>query len=71
MSRRELVHEEPLMVRMDPGLKRRLKITAAQQGTDMNRMARTAISEYLDKIDRATAKATARSGSRRRTPQPD
>lgn len=46
---KELRYEEPLMVKLEPELKRRLKIEAARSGTDMSKMVREAIVEILDR----------------------
>ena len=52
MPRRELVLEQPLMVKVDPALKKRLKLEATRQGTDMSKMVRQAIVEHLEKVER-------------------
>jgi len=52
MPRRELQFEQPLMVKLTPQLKRRLKIEAVRQNTDMSKMVRQAIEEHLDKIEK-------------------
>jgi predicted transcriptional regulator len=57
-SKRELVLEEPLMVKVEPALKRRLKIEAARMGTDMSKMVRQAIMEHLDRIERRRTSRT-------------
>jgi predicted transcriptional regulator len=49
---RELVLDTPLMVKLDPTLKRRLKAAAAQRQTDMSKLTREAIARYLDELDR-------------------
>lgn len=49
---RELIHEKPLMVRLEPTLKRRLKRAAAELDTDMSKLTREALEEYLDRIER-------------------
>ena len=43
---------EPLMVKLEPDLKRRLKLAAVEHGTDMSKMVRRAIVEHLDHLDR-------------------
>ena len=49
---RELVYETPLMVKLDPQLKRRLKLAAVEYGTDMSKLVREAIAAHLDELDR-------------------
>jgi predicted transcriptional regulator len=49
---RELVLDTPLMVKLDPMLKRRLKAAAAERRTDMSKLTREAIARYLDELDR-------------------
>jgi predicted transcriptional regulator len=42
---------DPLIVKLDPELKRRLKVAAARSGTDMSKLTRRAIEEYLDRLE--------------------
>jgi hypothetical protein len=64
---RELVYDQPLMVKFPPDLKRRLKIEAARRGTDMSKITRIAVEEYLDRtgpgsqlVERLRGRATRR-----------
>lgn len=50
---REMRYEEPLMVKLEPELKKRLKIEAATTGTDMSKMVRAMIVADLDRRERA------------------
>jgi predicted transcriptional regulator len=45
---RPIVYDQPLIVKLESGLKRRLKMEAASQGTDMSKITRDAIEKYLD-----------------------
>jgi predicted transcriptional regulator len=47
------IGERTLIVRLDAELKQRLKIRAAVDRTDMSKIAREALGEYLDKLERA------------------
>jgi predicted transcriptional regulator len=49
---RELRYDQPLMVKLEPDLKRRLKIEAAASGTDMSKMVREMIANELDRRER-------------------
>ena len=51
MNKRPLTYYEPLMVKLEPALKRRLKIESVRRDTDMSKMTRQAIVEYLNRID--------------------
>ena len=53
---RQLVLETPLMVKLDKRLKERLKAAAADHHTDMSKIAREAITGYLDELDRKRRK---------------
>lgn len=46
---RDLRYEEPLMVKLEPELKKRLKVEAATSGTDMSKMVRAMIVAELDR----------------------
>jgi plasmid stability protein len=45
-------YNEPLMVKLEPALKRRLKIEAARNGTDMSKMVREMILRELESLER-------------------
>ncbi len=49
---RQLVLEETLMVKLEPELKRRLKVEAARQGTDMSKITRKLLLAHLDEVGR-------------------
>jgi plasmid stability protein len=49
---REMRYNEPLMVKLEPTLKRRLKIEAARSGTDMSKMVREMILRELESLER-------------------
>ena len=53
---RTAIHEQLLMVKLSPALKRRLKRAAAKQHTDMSKLTREAIVEHLERLDQ-TARA--------------
>ena len=46
---RSVRYEEPLMVKLEPELKRRLKVEAARSDTDMSKLVRALIVEELDR----------------------
>lgn len=45
------------MVKLEPELKQRLKVEAARRGTDMSKLTREALSEYLERLPSAPAHA--------------
>ena len=47
------IGQRTLIVRLEPQLKHRLKVRAALDRTDMSKIAREALEDYLDKLDRA------------------
>jgi hypothetical protein len=57
---RELRHDEPLMVKLEPELKRWLKVEAAASGTDMSKMIRALIVAERDRRERLRAKGQGR-----------
>jgi hypothetical protein len=57
---RELRYDEPLMVKLEPELKRWLKVEAAASGTDMSKMIRALIVAERERRERAPAKERAR-----------
>ena len=57
-NKRPLTYYEPLMVKLEPALKRRLKIESVRQETDMSKMTRQAIIEFLNKIERRRARSS-------------
>ena len=48
---RELTYVEPLMVKLEPQLKKRLKKRAVEEGTDMSKMVRALIVKELDRLE--------------------
>jgi hypothetical protein len=61
---RELRYDEPLMVKLEPELKRWLKVEAAASGTDMSKMIRALIVAERERRERAPAHERARRGRR-------
>jgi hypothetical protein len=57
---RELRYDEPLMVKLEPELKRWLKVEAAASGTDMSKMIRALIVAERERRERAPAEERAR-----------
>ena len=59
---RATVYEEPLMVKLDPALKRWLKIEAAARGTDMSKRPSAILAERTPaklSVDREEGRAAA------------
>jgi hypothetical protein len=57
---RELRYEKPLMVKLEPDLKRWLKVEAAASGTDMSKMIRALILAERDRRERERQKQEGR-----------
>jgi hypothetical protein len=53
-------YEDPLMVKLEPELKHRLKIEAARSKTDMSKMVRAMIAADLDRRERERRKEEGR-----------
>jgi predicted transcriptional regulator len=59
---RELSYDEPLLVKLEIALKRRLKMEAARTGTDMSKITRQALVEYLDRSERRRKRTEGQGG---------
>ena len=57
MARRQLKYDDPLMVKLEPELKRRFKIQATREGSDMSKVARRLVREYVEKTEGVDAPA--------------
>jgi hypothetical protein len=51
VPRRQLKYDEPLMVKLEPELKRRFKIQVAREDSDMSKVTRRLVLEYLDRVE--------------------
>ncbi len=57
---RELQYHDPLMVKLEPELKKRFKVEAARSGTDMSKIVRDLIAEFLARRERERRKQEGR-----------
>jgi hypothetical protein len=51
MARKTLTYETPIMVKLEPEEKRRLKVQVAREGTDISKLVRRLLREYLDEAE--------------------
>jgi hypothetical protein len=51
MPRRQPKYDEPLMVKLEPELKQRFKVQAARERTDMSKIVRRLVREYLERAE--------------------
>ena len=51
MARKKLTYETPIMVKLEPAEKRRLKVQVAREGTDISKLVRRLLREYLDRAE--------------------
>jgi hypothetical protein len=57
MAGRKVTYDKPIMVKLEAAEKRRLKVQVAREGTDVSKLVRRLVHEYLERAENDAAHA--------------